>query len=189
MIKYLALFPQQNEISSVSDLPSGITDSEAYQKFRSVDPSTGDKEFFPRCWIHTHACYQAYMSHVDIFQMFYCIEVQGMSFCMVISPRIQGLKVLGVRLTENGTNEIRGYMEQCMQNMSELRTLEAVAAIVQEKIDASPTKFFYQVPFHVAADPCIVADFRNKRESVDYLFNSAVEKKAEMSWLETHKKV
>ena len=107
VIKYLAIFPQNNAKSSVSDVPSDVTDWDAVSRFQAHDQTTSADGYLQRCWIYTHPSYPAFMSSVDIYQMYRC-ETSGpaFSFSMVISPRIKGLKVLVVRLTEAGKREI-----------------------------------------------------------------------------------
>jgi len=103
VIRYLSLFPQINGTSSVSeDDSSEYTEYDAIMHFQNEDKNDSG-EYFQRCWIHTHPRHRAFMSPVDIYQMYRC-ETSGTtySFSMVISPRIEGLNVLVVRLTEDG---------------------------------------------------------------------------------------
>ncbi len=78
VIKYLALFPQYNEPDSVSDAPSTFYETDAVIKFQQHDETT-DPGYFQRCWIHTHLRHRAYMSHLDIYQM-YTLEKSGPVF-------------------------------------------------------------------------------------------------------------
>ena len=189
VIKYLALFPQYNEPDNVTDAPSQFSGINAIFKFQEHD-GTPDPEYSERCWIHTHARHRAYMSHLDIYQMF-GLEQSGpaFSFSLVLSPRCNGLQALAVRLTEAGRKEVEQYR-------NEAKTISAAAATedksaferqhVLDRINGSPTKFYYQVPITLSDDPCVVVDFRSKEEVERSLKKSVVDCSADNHWLARH---
>ena len=114
-IRYLGIFPQINGTSSVSeDASSEYPDFDAVTDFQHEDQNeSGD--YFQQCWIHTHPRHRAYMC-----------EKSGAtdSFSMVILPRIEGLNVLFVRLTEFGKKEIEQINNQRSQNDKHLSSRE-----------------------------------------------------------------
>ena len=185
VIKYLALLPQINDVCSVSDGPgSDLSAMNAIIQFQAQDKNTRLDDYSQRVWIHTHARHQAFMSHVDIYQM-YRLEASGpsFSFSMVISPRFDGLKVLAVRLTEAGTKEIGRYITE--YQTLEIKT-ETEKQYVEERINGSSTKFYYQVPFILSQDPSSVADFRETQDVLRNLRNCVVNGNADHYWLSRH---
>ena len=99
--------------SKVDDAPLNLTDVEAAKLYQEHDGNP-DATHVERCQIHTHPAFRAYMSKVNIYQM-YRMEKSGplFSFSMVFSPRCDGgLKVLGVRLTQAGIKEKDKFHKQ-----------------------------------------------------------------------------
>ena len=179
VIKYLAIFPQINKVNTVEDVPSELTGFDAITEFQGHDHDT-TSDYFQRCWIHTHARHRPYMSHLDIYQMYRCEESgPAFSFGMVISPRIEGLKVLAVRLTKAGREEIQRYVKE----FQEKKPSGTEAVFVQERINISPTKFYYQVPFTLSQDSSFVADYRNKQDSLNCLKKCISGTNADYYWL------
>jgi len=88
VIRYLALLPQHNRVSSVEDWAGDITELNAVEAFAAGDHRPGDG-YIQRCWIHTHPRFKAFMSSIDIFQMFLNTKTNPSSFGIVISPRDQ----------------------------------------------------------------------------------------------------
>ena len=81
---------------------------------------------------------------------------------MVISPRAKGLKVLAVRLTKAGTEEIKRYIDEANCLGVDPK------GYAEDKINASSTKFYYQVPLLVLdTDEYVVVDYREKNQ-VEY---------------------
>jgi len=88
VVSYLALLPQHNRVSSVEDRAGDITELNAVEAFAAGDHRPGDG-YIQRCWIHTHPRFKAFMSSIDIFQMFLNTKTNPSSFGVVISPRDQ----------------------------------------------------------------------------------------------------
>jgi len=172
---------QHNKVSNISDACSDMTDYDAIEFFRRHDGANSEQVYRKRCWIHTHPKYQAYMSHVDIYQMYHCFVHCKFSFCMVIFPRSKGLKVLAVRLTKTGTEEIKRYIDEANCLGVDPK------GYAEDKINASSTKFYYQVPLLVIdTDECVVVDYREK-DQVEYRLKRCAHRISEdfedFSWL------
>ena len=205
VIKYLAILPQINKKDTVYDdpsMPSDLSMLDAYEFFQAHYPSSTGEDYCARCWIHIHSRHQAYMSHINIYQMF-MLEKGNYSFSLVISPRYDGLKMLAVRLTEAGRREIQAYTDEVVARNKEiegrnkerkergepdeaLEKLENAANYVQGRIDASSTKFYYQVPLSLSDDPCVVVDFRDKEQVVKRLKTCVARKEYDYHWLQRH---
>jgi len=97
---------------------------------------------------------------------------------MVISPRADELKVLAVRLTEAGTKEITQYVEEFRK-----KNQGNEEEYVKSQINASSTKFYYQVPFKLSKDSSIIG----KKEEAINSFKKIYCRKTTLSVIGCHK--
>jgi len=116
-VSYLAFLPQINTVSQVTDREGGRTEYDAVQYFAEHCGKQED-EFRLRCWIHTHPAYKAFMSGLDLCQMYYLRCQNPDSFAIVLSPRKKGVKALCVHLTDAGFAKLNTYWQ--MTNSSPL---------------------------------------------------------------------
>ena len=133
--------------------------------------------FIPRCWIHTHPRWKAYMSSTDIFQLYVCACQYSQSFGIVISPRGAGLKALCVHLTEVGFTEVRRFCQEATA-----RKIDVMNNAISQ-ISASEKKFYCQIPFDVSSDPCISIDLREEKEVTSQLCNCITNDGADVCWI------
>jgi len=98
-IRHLVILPQVNKVSTVYDAPYSVVSGQdirtALAKKDSERELTVDPQKYKvRCWIHTHPRFNAFMSSLDIHQLYANATYLSASFGIVISPRIKGLKLL-----------------------------------------------------------------------------------------------
>jgi len=92
VIKYLVLIlPQLNEPETVTTDPNAPSDRQVFDTLKQKDPKAADESFFGRVWIHTHPRWRAFMSSIDIFQIYMCEKFCGCMLGIVISPRGPGV--------------------------------------------------------------------------------------------------
>jgi len=106
------------------------------------------------------------MSSIDLFQL-YCLTRQNSdSFDIVISPRMEGIKLLCVHLSNEGMQRIKEIHEEAMQAGH-----TEIAGYVIPRIQQTPTrsKFYCQIPFKVSGDRCHIVDLRFQQEVVGQL--------------------
>ena len=201
VIKYLALLPQKNEVNNVTEVFRDArgrplpTAAEAVEEFRQLDPKPVlDEEpedgscamyggFIQRCWIHTHPKHLAYMSPTDILQLFSLHQQNPNSFGIVISPRGKGPKVLCVRLTREGRNEIQALFHE--EGARGLNLIDAAAA-VHLKIAVSDKVFYRQIPFqlsHAQEDSTLVVDLRGEDEVLGQLKGFILSGRPSREWI------
>ena len=176
VIKYLTLLPQRNRVGDVTDREGGPTEIDAVQKFSELDPQNIDGNYIPRCWIHTHPCFKAFMSSTDIYQLHGFACQYRHSFGIVISPRGEGLKALTVHLTEDGFEETGRYC-----NEAEVRGTNA-KEYVTTRIHSSTKKFYCQIPFSTSSETCQVVDLRGKDDVISQLTESLASGDSEHYW-------
>jgi len=116
VVNYLAKLPQTNTPTNVTSRDPGVTELDSVQRMEAMNPQASP--FVPRCWIHTHPRWRAFMSATDIFQLYLCACQFHLSFGIVISPRVKGLKVLCVHLTEIGFTEGRRFCQEQQKQKS-----------------------------------------------------------------------
>ena len=86
--------------------------------------------------------------------------------------------MLAVRLTNAGTQEIKKYIDEAHDLGVDERSY------VLERIQASTTKFYYQVPFIATdTDECVVVDYRQKDQVENRLKDFASCKDVDLHWL------
>jgi len=83
-----------------------------------------------------------------------------MSFGIVLSPLVFGVKLLCVRLTRKGFTELEQFYIEA------LKQKENPKDFVVCRIHESASKFYCQVPFQVVPDACTVADLRGEKEVI-----------------------
>ena len=188
VINLLAFLPQTNEVLRVIQRETTVVDGEsvalpteidAFDRFRSLVPPNSDDTYVTRCWIHTHSRPKAFMSAVDLCQLYNLTFSNPDSFGIVISPREEGIKVLCVRLTEEGRNRIGVFYSEAQE-----KHVANVTAYVEHQIRTSfHTKFYCQISFKVTKDDCYTVDLRTKDEVVGQLQNFILSGDPDTCWL------
>ncbi len=131
-----------------------------------MGPLNKDEHYIPRCWIHTHPCFKAFMSSTDIYQ-FYAGECQYRhSFGIVLSPRAEGVKALCVHLTDDGFEEIGRYCNEAMVEGKDTKDHVSV------RLQGSVRKYYCQIPFTTSSEPCTLLDLRSRDEVIGQLTES-----------------
>jgi len=179
VLQYLALLPQENHVDSVTNREGGVTEFDAIKLFKPPEGSTDENDFVIRCWIHTHPHFKAFMSAVDIHQLYANACVNPNSFGIVISPKLEGLKALCVRLTRDGMDELkRLYLE------AESRSPSSPDKYVISNIHRTTKKLYYQIPFTVTYDQSQVVDLRTADDVVTQLQSYISRGNADEDWIE-----
>ena len=57
---------------------------------------------------------------------------------------------------------------------------------VQQKIEASPTKFYYHVPFVLSDDSCVAFDFKTEEDALARLKKCVTSGKFDLQWIQRH---
>jgi len=162
VIKYLALLPQINCVSTVSSRESDITELNAVKNFHRGERGTPD-DYCMRCWIHTHPRFNAFMSTTDILQLYYNACLNRYSFGIVLSPRRKGVKALVVALTDFGFRIVQNLVKRADTSK------EDRLKILRENIYKYPGGIYYQIPFETVPDACTVVDLRRRVEVTSQL--------------------
>jgi len=181
VVKYLAIMPQENYQSSVQDARACPTEEEVISGFEALDPGIHGR-LRCVCWIHTHAKYYAYMSALDIIQLYYLANRNPRSFGIVLSPKHKGLKALCVRITQEGIDRY----ESICQEYDQLRQpgRESLLSFAVRRINEdSTTKYYCQIPFQLVDDPCVVLDWRTEEQVRVQLNNFLDSDEADASWI------
>ncbi len=176
--KYLALLPQIiNEPARVTSEDDGPTEFDAFEKLQAMDPTTVNGRFFGRCWIHTHPRWRAFMSSIDIYQLFLCQKFCGYSLGIVISPRGTGIKVLFVSLTRNGYEHLNELQQEAVTLGWDPRDY-----IISHIPGTLSVKYYYQIPFELSEEPCTVVDLRKEEKVLDTLRKFIESGEADTCW-------
>jgi len=127
---------------------------------------TGKKIIFiPRCWIHMHPRWKAFMSSTDIYQLYNNALLE------------EGLKALSVHPTEAGFTEIKHFCENA----------RALGVDMMEYalscISTSDMKLYCQIPFDASSEPRVVIDQRSEREIIHQMRDFIVSGEADDSWI------
>jgi len=196
VIKYLALFPQVNKPETVfaKEYEGEDTPCE-YHAFQKCETLYGNAEkddtsledmysttnFSHGCWIHTHPRWKAFMSPLDIFQMYQNQLMQDCLFGKVLSPRQQGVKALCVRISREGFEELEGlrmgYRGDSRQQFPSIREY------MVSQFQKSNTKFYYQIPFTLSPEPCTLVDFRRSEEISEPIKDFLAHGHADWDWI------
>ena len=71
VIKYLCLTPQVNTVGNIVSREDRPTELDAVKEFAAMDSGMIiECDIRSRCWIHTHPKFKAFMSAVDLCQLF-----------------------------------------------------------------------------------------------------------------------
>lgn len=178
VLQYLALLPQENRVDSVTNSDSSVTEFDAIDLFNPPEGSMDGNDFVFRCWIHTHPHFKAFMSAVDIHQLYVNASLNPLSFGIVISPKLEGLKVLCVRLTRDGFDELRRLRLE-----AESRSPRNPASYIIANIHRTTKKLYYQIPFTVTYDQCQVVDLRAADGVIRQLQSHINREHADEDWL------
>ena len=99
VIKYLCLTPQVNTVGNVVSREDRPTELDAVKEFAAMDSGMIiECDFRSRCWIHTHPKFKAFMSAVDLCQLFMLRLNHSNSFIRR-SSFTQGTRIKGTSRT------------------------------------------------------------------------------------------
>ena len=178
VIKYLALLPQITRVGSIMTRESAEHKLDAVEEFKAMAPGTRATTFVPRCWIHTHPSFKAYMSSTDLIQLYFNACLNPESFGIVLSPKLDGVKALCVRLTGEGFANMRKWFDEAKQSGTADEN-----EYVSLKLHEATIKLYSQIPFVASADSCQVVDLRSKEEVVDQLRDFIETGRPDVSWI------
>ena len=163
VVSYLAFLPQVNTVSEVYDKSSCPSEFHAVQHFAQVTGKPADGFRF-RCWIHTHPLFKAYMSSMDLCQMYFLRCENPDSFAIVLSPRKEGVKALCVHLTDDGFSRLDHYKQVAEGDFVQY---------VKARIGGSTHTFYCQIPFSISTVCNVMtADLRDPDDVISQLSNS-----------------
>ena len=182
VVKYLAFYPQISTPTSVTDRGGdGPSYVHAFKVFDELDPNPEQVEYHPVFWMHTHPRWSAYMSHIDIFQLFQN-RSEGYTKGIVFSPRQTGVKMLCVDLTKEGLTEIDRLRGLYRVLYGGPKPVVDEKDFLLESIRDSSTKFYTRIPFSVDSCSCFVADFRERDEVCRPIIEYVEKDKADWCW-------
>jgi len=130
-----------------------------------------------RCWVHTHPDHEAYMSALDLIQLFWLRKnskgAYDDTFGIVLSPRRSGVKALCVHLTDQGFQVMERYLQ--------IAGRESFKDYASARIENSSQEFYCQIPFQITDVPASVVDYRTTQEVVGQL-SAAIDDKQTREW-------
>ena len=157
-IPYLAVFPQINNKVYVSDVNRTGCEKAFFTDLSRFDTSASRGTYTMRCWIITHPTTDVFLSESELLKLFDYSCPNNHCFCIVISPRNMGIKMICFRLTSNGFKEIsRLKREVKAQNPSNEM---AQNAFLHSRMMESKTIFYRQIPCDFIDGECFIRDYR-----------------------------
>ena len=135
-----------------------VSERQVQDELRRLDPEqVPGVRYIPRCWIHTHPRWLAFMSHVDILNLYNMRSYQhpNLTCGIVFSPKTAGVKALCVELTKRGMQRVNFFT----------KTSHYPSQVMQGSKDL----FYQQIPFTTSNEPCYVVDFRSRKEVTQQL--------------------
>ena len=153
------MFPQINNKDYVSDVNRTGCEKQFYIDLSRFDTSASRGTYTMRCWIITHpTTTHVFLSESELFNLFEYSCPNNHCFCIVISPRNKGIKIICFHLTSNGFKEIsRLKREVKAQNPSNEM---AQNAFLHSRMMESKTIFYRQIPCDFIDGECFIRDYR-----------------------------
>ena len=175
VIQYLGLLPQVNTVSRIQGVQGHPNELDAATMFCDMEHLNHDA-IFQRCWIHTHPRYPAYMSSLDLIQLYFMRLIDDNSFGIVISPREKGVKLLCVHLTDEGFRRMRNWYAEAGINFESYVSTRLSNSL-------SSMNMYCQIPFQLDSVPTKVLDLRTREEIDVQLRNFIASGEADIQWL------
>jgi len=175
VIQYLGLLPQVNTVSRIQSAEGNPNELDAATMFCDME-HLNDGSIFQRCWIHTYPRYPAYMSSLDLIQLYSLRLMDDNSFGIVISPREKGVKLLCVHLTDEGFVRMRNWNAQTGINFE---------SYVSTRLSNSfgSMNMYCQIPFELDSVPTKVLDLRTREETGVKLRDFVASGQADIQWI------
>ena len=157
-IWHLGIPTQDNDYAMVPFKNEGL-DKRFFASFMKQESSEKGK-YILRCWIITHPTTDVLLTDREIIQLYRLTCENKDCFCVVISPRKKGVKMVCVKLTKEGLNEIRKLERKNAKGPksdqnSKLFSLECA-------VSASDVALYCQIPCRFGKYQCVCCDLRGK---------------------------
>ncbi len=159
VVRYLGIPSQMNNFHFLLDTDRHGNEKQFFESFsQKRHGPRSRKAFVIRCWIITHPTSNVFLTSWEILQLYkYTCENKD-CFCIVLSPRNRGMKVLSVQLTEEGFDEVKRLEEQI--TISAITGMECKDSMLERSISKSRVDFYRQIPFSLIQMSCVYNDLR-----------------------------
>ena len=191
-IKYLALFPQKNKEYTVNDITvnehgnplsyhvavnNAFSDLDSRDVLEDLDDL---HDYVPRFWIFTHVKSKAFMSPSDIIRLYNLNLKNPNMFAIVISPKLEGVKALCVRLIDQAKDVIGSFFDEAQRSKQ-----SDPVKYVEERLDASPLEYYRQISVVLSDDDveCKLIDLREEKEVVGQIEHYILSGKPDFDWI------
>jgi len=186
VFKFLALFPQSNHSNRVTLIKySGAEhtpdENDAFQMFDAMELEK--RQYSYGCCIRITPAREAFLLPRDIFQLSLDQRQRYGVFSIIIAPKTAGIKVLAVRMTQDGTREVSEYLQEYERSEELKRLYPSARDYVVKRIATSKSKFYCPIPFVLSQEPCKLVDFRKKDEITSPLAATFAKGKFDLNWL------
>ena len=166
-IKYLGIFPQKNTLEFVKGINCDIGDVPPFDSCGMDETSPGTEGVYKMCcWIITHPTSKPFLTNDEIIQLYHYTSQNKDCFCIIISPRSSGVKMLCVKLTDEGYDEIKRLEDHITCNA--VSTMK-VNPDLKYAMSHSSVKFYYHIPCKMSDDLCIYCDLRDTAQVLQQL--------------------
>jgi len=168
-VRYLGIIPFDREISTAAGLDE-CNHEEIFIKCFGEAYSCSPR-FVTRCWIITHPTSSVFLSSEEIVQLYDHTVQDEQCFCVVLSPRNDGMKMLCVQLTTKGSKEIKKFQNQLKGNP--LFNDSTRRAFLSHYVSCSDVDFYRQIRCSFSKDPCEISDIRDTAEEITKIKHTA----------------
>ena len=164
-IRYLAVFPQVNELQSVYDINKRQYEILFRQFLLEKEHCTETSgACVMRCWIITHPTSEVFLEPREIIQLYKYSRPKNNCFCIVLSPRSDGIKIICLRLTNKGFNHIQSYKQESERKYPSDEASQMAYLLVH--VTESDFVFYRQIPCETVQDCCYYCDYRNHQKDI-----------------------
>jgi len=171
-IKYLGIFPQQNTLEFVKGINCDIDDVPSFDSCDMNETSPGTEGIYKMCcWIITHPTSEPFLTKDEIIRLYRYTCKNKDCFCIIISPRSSGVKMLCVKLTDEGYNEIKRLEDHVKCNVVPTVKLNPD---LKHAMSHSSVKFYYHIPCKMSDDLCICCDLRDTFQVIQQLMSPII---------------
>ena len=171
MISFLGVFPQVNRMDIVTDINRSVCEPGFFTCLSRLDKSeTLRGSYVMRCWILTHPTSDVFLSASEILQLFEYSLPDNNCFCIVISPRSKGIKIICFHLTSLGFNKIQMLKKVADDRYSS--NVDRKYPFLLCQITDSGKPFYHQVPFAISSENCSCCDLRCAQDSVAQIYGT-----------------
>lgn len=114
--------------------------------------------YVTRCWIITHPTSEVFLETTEILRLYEYSCSNRNFFCIVISPRSDGIKTIFLRMTKKGFKEIQSLKLEMKRKYPSSKTVQSIC--LAHSVMHSDTAFYYQIPCAFSQEPCTFRDYR-----------------------------